>query len=82
MQGNWLKEFTPVERNDSADIETVVNSFEWLIYGAAGLMAISLFVIAANRSKNGDALGACFASLGAVLSAIAPIIAKTFIIGG
>lgn len=82
MSNNWIKEFTPVERQVSADLESVINSFEWLIYGSSGLMAIILFVVAANRSKEGDTMGAVLSSMGAVLSATAPIIAKSFSIGG
>lgn len=81
MGSNWVKEFTPVERQASTDLEGVIHSFEWLIYGGSGLMAIVLFIIAANRSKNGDATGALLSSLGAVLCATAPIIAQSFSIG-
>ena len=82
MSNEWVREFTPFERQSSMDLEKVVNSFEWLIYAGSGLIAIVLFVVAANRSKEGDTVGAFLASVGAVLSATAPIIAKSFSIGG
>ncbi len=82
MSNEWVREFTPIERQSSMDLEKVVNSFEWLIYAGSGLIAIVLFVVAANRSKEGDTVGAFLASVGAVLSATAPIIAKSFSIGG
>lgn len=81
MENNWSHEFTPVERQASVDLENVVHSFDWFIHAGCGLMAFILFVIAANRSKEGDAMGALLASIGAVLSATAPIIAKSFSIG-
>lgn len=81
MSSGWVKEFTPVERQASVDLEQVVNSLEWIVYGASGLMAIILFVVAANRSREGDTVGAVFSALGAVLCAAAPIIAKSFSIG-
>ena len=82
MSRGWVKDFTPVERHASVDLEQVVNSFEWIVYGASGLMAIVLFIVAANRSKEGDTMGAVFSSVGAVICATAPIIAKSFSIGG
>ena len=82
MSNEWVREFTPFERQSSMDLEKVVNSFEWLIYAGSGLIAIVLFVVAANRSKEGDTVGAFLASVGAALSATAPIIAKSFSIGG
>ncbi len=82
MSNEWVKEFTPIERHSTVELEHVVNSFEWFIYAGSGLMAVVLFVVAANRSKDGDAVGALLASIGAVISATAPIIAKSFSIGG
>lgn len=80
--GEWIKEFTPIEKAVSSDITLVVNSAEWLVYGFCGLGSLAMFVIAGSRSRNGDTLGACLASIGAVVSAIAPIVAKSFTIGG
>lgn len=82
MSNYWVREFTPVEIQAAADLGAVVNSVEWFIHASSGLMAIVLFTIAAKRSKDGDTIGAVFASTGAVVSAIAPIIAKSFSIGG
>jgi hypothetical protein len=82
VNSSWSRAFTPLEKQSSSDLEIVTNSMEWLIHAASGLMAIILFTVAAKRSRDGDAMGAALASLGAVLSATAPIIAKSFSIGG
>ena len=81
MGSNWSQEFTPIEKQSAADIQQVVNSLEWLTYSVSGLIAIILFLVAAHRSREGDAFGAALAALGAILSATAPIIAKSFSIG-
>ena len=81
MGNDWATVFTPVERHASADIERVANSFQWLLYANAGLMSLTLFLVAANRSRNGDSTGAFFAAIGAVVCATAPLIAKSFSIG-
>lgn len=82
MNNYWAQEFTPIEIQSSADLGAVVNSLEWFTNASSGLVAIVLFIIAAKRSKDGDTIGAVLASTGAVVSAIAPIIAKSFSIGG
>ncbi len=78
MSNEWIKDFTPVERLASLDIEEVVNSYEWLMYSGTGLTSLTMFIIASNFSKRGDTVGACLSSIGAILSALAPVIAKTF----
>ncbi len=74
----WTTYFSPQERHEIPDIEAVVESVDWLLHGIAGLAAICLFILAANRSRQGDVLGSCLSSLGAIVSAIAPILAKHF----
>ncbi len=77
----WFKEFNPIEKQVSPDLESVANSLEWFIYGISGLTAMALFIVAAKRSNDGDTFGSFLAAIGAVVSATAPIISKTFFIG-
>lgn len=78
MSNKWIKDFTPVERLVSLDIEEVVNSYEWMLFSLSGMTSMALFLVASSHTKRGDYLGACLSSIGAILSALAPVIAKTF----
>ena len=77
--GNWVNNFTPIERETAQHLEEVSNTFEWMIYGISGLLAIFLFILAAHRSRQGDFSGAALSCIGAMVCAIAPLLAKNFL---
>ena len=81
MANNWEHEFTPVEKQVATDLLKVADSCDWLLYSSCSLMALVMFVLAANRSREGDTVGAILSSVGAVLCATAPMLAKTFSVG-
>ena len=79
---SWSKLFSPVERAGTPQIEEVANSIDWFVGGISALTAIALFILAANRSRQGDPLGALLSGVGALIVALAPYIAHHFMIGG
>ncbi len=82
MTNEWIQNFTPAEREAVQNLDDVVNTFQWSIYVIAGLLAMFLFVLAANRSRQGDFAGAAMSTIGAIVCALAPLIAKNFLFGG
>lgn len=79
---DWSQAFTPTERHTAQDIEAVTDTLDWGVHSLCGLLAIFLFILAANRSRQGDVIGAVLSSLGGITSALAPILAKSFNLGG
>lgn len=79
MSKEWVSNFTPIERDAAEHLIEVTITFEWLIYGMSGLLAIFLFILAGQRSRNGDFTGAVLSCVGAIVCAIAPLLAKNFI---
>ena len=78
MSAQWSEKFSPAERLASKDMDLVSNSVQWIFYSASGLIAIFLFLLAANRQREGDNLGAAMSLIGAVVVALAPTLAKNF----
>jgi hypothetical protein len=79
MGNEWANNFTPVERDTVQHLVEVTITFEWMMYGISGLLAIFLFILAGHRSRQGDFAGAVLSCVGAIVCAIAPILAKNFI---
>jgi hypothetical protein len=75
---NWNVNFKDI-KTEAPHIESIGATLEWAIVGVAGLLSIALFVASANASKNGDGITAVCCGVGAVLVAISPYVAKTFI---
>ncbi|MCB9229698.1 MAG: hypothetical protein H6618_08815 [Deltaproteobacteria bacterium] len=82
MSDKWSELFSPVERTSTPQIEAVANSVHWLVGGISALTAMTLFIISANRSRQGDSVGAILSGIGAFIVALAPYIATHFMIGG
>ena len=59
-------------------VESVVESTEWILCGTCALTATALFIVSANRIRQGDSLGACLSGIGALIIALAPHIASFF----
>ena len=81
-KSSWSKLFTPVERAGAPQIENVATSVHWFVGSISALTAIALFIVAANRSRQGDPVGAFLSGMGAFIVALAPYIAHHFMIGG
>ncbi len=78
MSAQWSEKFSPAERLASKDMDLVSNSVQWVFYSASGLISIFLFLLAANRQRQGDTFGAAMSLIGAVVIALAPTLAKNF----
>lgn len=78
MSESWIKNFQPVER-EIANIDDVVNTFQWGVYALSGLMAIFLFILASHRSREGDFTGALLSAIAATVCAVAPFLASYFL---
>ncbi|MBC61730.1 MAG: hypothetical protein CMP11_04670 [Zetaproteobacteria bacterium] len=74
----WNVDFRDLKA-EAIYLEPLANTFEWVLIGMSGLLSLALFVAAANASKNGDGILALFCSIGAVVVAVGPYVAKTFI---
>ena len=72
--------FNPVEPDALPEhfLETVGYA-EWFIIAVSTFSALALFIMAGHRSARGDYTGSILAALGAALSAMAPIIAKSLL---
>lgn len=77
----WYQKFSPAERALNGDIKLVSNSAEWVFYTGSGLLGTVLFVLAANRQRQGDVLGAGLSFIGAIVVSLAPFLATKFLFG-
>ena len=74
----WSRLFQIPLNEDAPQVDSVVASSEWLLCSVCSLTATALFMIAANRIRQGDSLGACLTGIGALIIALAPHIASFF----
>lgn len=74
----WHEVFSPAERGISQDIAQSSNTIEWVFFVSCGLLGLMLFIIAGNRQRQGDSLGAALSCIGAIVVIVAPILAKEF----
>lgn len=77
----WSQQFSPEEREAAQNLDSLVNTVEWSVNSAVFLVSLFLFILASHRSKQGDYTGAILSTVGAVVCALAPILAKHFLIG-
>lgn len=77
----WSQLFTPVERTSAVNIDKVADSVHWILGSLSALTAVVLFIISANKSRQGDILGSILSAIGAFIVALAPYIANYFMIG-